>query len=204
VDLLAHLTLHLQALDPRADADADGVRLVRDIADGLGALVRGLATGVPSCLSASIVLHRPGGDITVTVPAPTAEDDAAPVVRASLAVPLQTAAGRAVLVLQAAHAGAFVLLADDLQAQRHPRGLPALLDQHLVLPVDPSGAGLVGRLADLRVIEQAIGALIDQGWLPEQARQELEDRARAAQLSVPDLARQLLAALPGVQPPSDE
>lgn len=119
-----------------------------------------------------------------------------PLVPASLAVRLNTAAGNAVLLLQAADPGAFVLLANDLAAQRDPDALPLQVDQHLI-PITALGSGrLAAELADLRAIEQAVGAMIDQGWLPEQARQELHDRAYYARTAAPAVARQLLAALP--------
>lgn len=190
MDLAAQLTAHLRALTGQADAADDHMR---EVAARLAALAQALAAEVPSCLSVSIVLSRPAGDVTVAGRSLT--DAGAAVVQASLAIPLDTTAGDAVLLLQAGHPGAFVLLADDLTAQRHPHRLPLRVDQHLGLLLDPDR--LASELADLRVLEQAVGALIGQGWLPAQARQELDDRARDAQLSAPGLARQLLAALPG-------
>ena len=195
MDLENRLSAHLQALSLVADADFDDQMV--EIAAGLALLARDLAFEVPSCLSVSIVLSRPNSEITISRPAATLVGDDAQVVLASLGVPLTTATGGAVLLLQAAHAGAFVLLADDLVGQRDPQAPPLLVDQHLVLRADPDGGGLSAELADLRVLEQAVGALIDQGWLPAQARHELDDRARTAQLSAPRIARQLLAALPG-------
>lgn len=194
MDVVTQLTVHMQALGRQLDADA--ATMLGEVVAGLAPLLHGVVAEVPTCLTMSIVLRRPDGDLTLTLSAATGPDDGAPVVRASLAVPLSTAAGQAVLLMQAGSSGAFVLLLEDLQAQGEPHGLPALLDQHLVLLTDPDGSRLAAELADLTAIEQAVGALLDQGWLPAQAHRELQDRAGAARLLVPALARQLLIALP--------
>lgn len=200
MDLATVLAGHLQTLDGtyRFDGgggDADADRNAAGFAAGLSILTRDLIVEVPSCMAVSIVLSRPGGDITFSAPAAGIGSIGAPAVRASLAVPLAVTGAAAFLLMQASVAGAFVLLAGDLADQLDTGSAALLVDRHLVLQPDPEARRLAVDLADLRAVEQAIGALIGQGRLPTVARQELHDRALEADLTAPALARQLLAAL---------
>jgi len=192
VDLATQLTEHLHSLGGQRDDDA-ALRM-RDVAAGIGTLVGDLQAEVPSCLSVSIVLHQASGDVTVSLCVAAVGTSSPAVVRASLAVAL-AAPAEATLLLQAARAGAFPLLADDLVAQQDSADPVMLIDEHLVLLTDPDGHRLAADLADLRVVERAVGVLIGQGWLPAEARHELHERAAREQVTPPAVARSLLAAL---------
>lgn len=77
-------------------------------------LGRDVVLAVPSCLAVTITHARLGGEIsasTVAAPAP---------VLASLAVPLSTVSSGGLLILRAGEAGAFLLLADDLDGLLAP------------------------------------------------------------------------------------
>jgi hypothetical protein len=49
-------------------------------------------------------------------------------------------------------------------------------------------------LADLSLLDRALGVLIDQGWSPEAGEGELHRRASAAGLTVAAVAERLLAS----------
>jgi hypothetical protein len=191
VHLATQLTEHLLNLGGHRDGDA-ALRM-RDVAAGMVTLVEDLLAEVPSCLSVSLVLHQPAGDVTVSVAVAASGTSSPAVVRASLAVSL-AAPAEATLLLQAARAGAFLLLADDLVAHQDSADPVMLIDEHLVLLTDPDGHRLAADLADLRVVERAVGALIEQGWSPAEARHELHERAAREQVTPPAVARSLLAA----------
>jgi hypothetical protein len=117
-------------------------------------------------------------------------------VLASLAVPLPGVGPAGVLVLRAAAAGAFLLLADDLDLLLEPGHPPIDIDEHLTWPPAPTSASFSAALADLHVVDQAVGVLIDRGLPPEAARRELRRQADAADTTVAAVSRTLLAALP--------
>jgi len=198
VDLATVLAAHLQTFDARPEhvrGQPDVEHDMTDLAAGLSRVLRAVLMGVPSCLAVSILDSRPAGNLTITAPAAGSASTVEPAVRASLAVRLAVPARPAMLLLQAAAPGAFVGLAGELAGQLDNGRAALLMDRHLVLRPDPEGQRLAVDLADLRAVEQAVGALIGQGRLPVAARQELLDRAVEAELTVPALARQLLAAL---------
>lgn len=180
MEITAALAHQLQILD----ADPDG-----GIEAKLNELSRDLTGVVPSCLAVSfIVLARLGGQITVSTLAPGA---ASVPVLASLAVPLSAVDPGDLLILRAGVAGAFLLLADDLGALPHRGHLPIHLDRHLSLPSSLTGQSL----ADFGTVNQAIGVLLDQGFPPEAARQELQHRADDAAQAVTVTSRGLLQSL---------
>lgn len=185
MDLTARLAEHASFPDvPPAD---EPVHPSPEIATALAQLGLDLAREVPSCVSVSILLPHLAGNVVVTsVLAGTA------VVLASLAVPLLAAGGGATLVLQAAHAGAFVLLAEELAGRLGTPGAGLMMDAHLSLPRDATGETLAASLAALRVVEQAVGALIEKGWLPEDARRELARLATSAGLTTAAAAGRVL------------
>lgn len=198
MDLATVLAAHLQTFDARPEhvwGQPDVEHDMTDFAAGLSRVLRAVLIGVPSCLAVSILDSRPAGNLTITAPAGGSASTVEPAVRASLAVRLAVPARPAMLLLQAAAPGAFVGLAGELAGQLDNGRAALLMDRHLVLRPDPEGQRLAVDLADLRAVEQAVGALIGQGRLPVAARQELLDRAAKAELTVPALARQLLAAL---------
>ncbi len=198
MDLATVLAGHLQTFDARPGhlrGQPDAGHDMTDFAAGLSRLLRAVLVGVPSCLAVSILDSRPAGNLTITAPAAGSASTAEPAVLASLAVRLAVPAGPAMLLLQAAAPGAFVGLAGELAGRLDNGRVALLMDRHLVLRPDPAGQRLAVDLADLRAVEQAVGVLIGQGRLPVAARQELLDRAVEAGVTVPALARQLLAAL---------
>jgi hypothetical protein len=162
------------------------------LAAGLSQLGRDLAVAVPSCLAVSIILVRLGGEITVSALAPAADSAA---VLASLAVPLSAGEPGDSLVLRAGEAGAFLLLADDLDGLLGAGHPPIDVDRHLSVPPIGTGASLAAGLADLRAVNQGTGVLIDRGLPPEAAHRELQRRAHDANTSVGVASRALLASL---------
>jgi hypothetical protein len=166
--------------------------LAGDLAAALDRLGRDVAVAVPSCLTVSIALARPDDEISVSTTAGAAEPAA---VLASLAVPLSAGPLGDLLILRAAEAGAFLLLADDLDGLLGPGHPPIELDKHLSGPLAASNESVAASVADLRVADQAVGVLVDGGLLPEAARRELGRRASDADTSVAAVSRELLGAL---------
>ena len=157
-----------------------------DLAAGLNQLSRDVAVAVPSCLAVTITLARLGGEISVST---TAEPAA---VLASLAVPLSAVSSGSLLVLRAGEAGAFVLLADDLDGVLGPGHSPIDVDQHLAWPTATGGEAFTTSLADLRVVNHAVGVLVDRGLPPRAAHRELWRRAGATGTTVVAVSRDLL------------
>jgi hypothetical protein len=155
-----------------------------DLAQRLTRLGRDITIAVPSSLAVTVLLARMGGEVSVSALAEPGT------VLASLAVPLHAGASTGQLILRAGTAGAYLLLADDLNGRLGPNQRPVEVDTHLSWP------NLGGEsLAELGPIDQAIGILINRGVPPEQARQELERRAGAADSTVATISRDLVASL---------
>lgn len=153
-------------------------------AAALSRLGRDVVLAVPSCLTVTIRLARLGTEVGVSATTGRAA------VLASLAVPLSARSGGGLLILRAAEAGAFLLLADDLAGLLGPGHRPIETDLHLTWPsAEP------GELADLGAVDQAVGVLVDRGLPPDAAHQELRRRAGAAATSVAAVSRDLLASL---------
>ena len=157
-----------------------------DLAAGLHQLGRDVAVAVPSCLAVTITLARLGGEISVST---TAEPAA---VLASLAVPLSAVSSGSLLVLRAGEAGAFVLLADDLDGVLGPGHSPIDVDQHLAWPTATGGESFTTSLADLSLVNHAVGVLVDRGLPPRAAHRELWQRAGATGTTVVAVSRDLL------------
>jgi hypothetical protein len=158
-------------------------------AAALHRLAQAVMLAVPSCLSVTITLVRLGGDISVSTV--TGAATPAPAL-ASLAVPLSAGALGDLLILRAREAGAFLLLADDLGGLLGPGQPPIELDKHLSWPEEPSNESLAASVAGLRVVDQAIGVLVDRGLPPEAAHRELWRRAGEAGTTVAAVSRDLL------------
>lgn len=170
-----------------ADDPDRGDRLAAEL-DRLG---RGVVLAVPSCVTVSIALARPGGDIGISI-----HIAAAPAtVLASLAVPLSAAAPGDVLVLRASAAGAFLLLADDLDGLLGAGHPPLEVDRHLIGTSLSTTESFAASLADLSVVEQAVGVLVERGLEPEAARRQLRRRAGEAGTTVGTAGRALLTSL---------
>jgi hypothetical protein len=157
-----------------------------DFAAALNQLSRDVAVEVPSCLAVTITLARLGGEISVGT---TAEPAA---VLASLAVPLAPVSSGSLLVLRAGEAGAFMLLADDLDELLGPGHSPIDVDQHLAWPTATSGESFTTSLADLSVVNHAVGVLVDRGLPPRAAHRELRRRAGATGTTLVAVSHDLL------------
>ena len=122
---------------------------------------------------------------------------------ASVALPLGPSThggGGGTVVLYAGHPGAFVDLAADLERVPGPGG-GVVLDADLPgMSASPQRAGITG-LAELGVVNRAIGVLIARGHTPVEARAELRRRAGVGLTSVTEVARRVLAST--TAPPRD-
>jgi hypothetical protein len=168
-----------------------------DRGDGFVARVNALGTelarAVPSLLAVSLMLVRLGHDVVVTAHAAGAESTA---VTASLAVPLSAGEPADRLVLQAAEPGAFLLLAHDLAGLVGPGRVPLEIDRHLAASPAASATSFALVLADLEIVNQAIGVLLDRAVLdPATALAELRIRAAAAETTIATVSHHLLADL---------
>jgi hypothetical protein len=159
---------------------------------GLDQLSTELARVVPSLLAVSVMLVRLGQAVVVPALASPAGTAA---VGASLAVPLSPGPPGDVLVLQAAEPGAFLLLADDL-AGLLDADRPLELDRHLGWSPATYAASFALVLAELEVLNQAIGVLVDRGALDQEtALVDLRGRAAATGTTPAAVSRRLLAGL---------
>lgn len=159
-----------------------------EFVDALGRLGRDVVRAVPSCLAVTITHTRSGEEVGVSMAAGPAE------VLASLAVSLSGAPGD-LLVLRAGAAGAFVLLAGDLDGLLGPDHPPARLDEHLGWPSVAGAEPLGASLADLSAVDQALGVLVDRGLPPDAASRELGRWAGEAGTTLAAASRELLASL---------
>jgi hypothetical protein len=160
----------------------------------LDRLSREVMAVVPSCVAVSIGVSRLGIDLEITMPIAGAElMPRATEVHSSLALSLPAAGVGCVLVLQASAPGAFVLLAEELAVLLGSGHQPPELDAHLAPVAASTGSALAEALADLSLLERALGVLIDQGWPPEAGERELYRRASAAGLTVTGVAERMLA-----------
>lgn len=180
--------LRILAGDPR-----DGDRLASD----MNQLARDVTHAVPSCLAVSITLVRLGAEITLSFPIRPMHF--VPVL-ASLAVPLSASEPGDILILRAGDAGAFLLLADDLNGLLDPADPPIAVDGHLHWPTILADDSLAAALEDLQAVNQAIGILIDRGFAPDAAGQELHRRAHDAGITIAAASRLLQKSL---TPPPD-
>jgi hypothetical protein len=173
------LALLTAALD---DPDIDIARSVQQVATAV-------VTAVPGFVGLSLHIGRPGQQIVVVaMDGITAGDK----VEASLRIALfgESVIGGVALVLYGSTPGAFVDLHADLSwvIGRPASGLT--LDQDLVMPAES-----VDRLADLSMVNQAIGVLIAGGYTPEQAVAALDQLAASGAVRSHAVARSLLYAL---------
>ena len=155
----------------------------------LSRLGRDVAVAVPSCLA-----------VTITLAAARGRDQRqhAPLRRPRCwphwpyRCPRSRSGG--LLILRAGEAGAFLLLADDLDGLLGPGHPPIDLDEHLAWPAAANAESLGASLADLSVVDQAIGVLVDRGLPPEAAHRELWRRVGEGDTTIADVSRALLAS----------
>lgn len=178
--LAAELAILAEALDGAGS----------DPATSLNQLTTDLRRAVPSYLGLTVLLAGIEQPVELTV----LPDGVAGIVT-SVLVPLSGPAERrpaVALILYAGTAGAFVDLAADL-AWLTGFGLAEfVLDRHLAVPLGRDGGE---SLRSISLINQALGVLIGQGYLPESAHHELEARAALAGTTRLAIADAILAAL---------
>jgi hypothetical protein len=158
-------------------------------------LVDDLVAAVSSFLGLRLTLRSDWCAVTLTAVDP----DLALAAGSSLALPLgpSAAAGPGdTIVLYAAHPGAFVDLAADLERVIAPGGRVVLDGDLPNTSATAQRNGITG-LVELSVVNHAIGVLITRGWAPAEARAELRRRAAVELNCVADVARQVLASIPG-------
>ena len=165
MDFPQALSGHLSALTDALDDPGTDLQAV------LAVLADDLTLAIPSFLGLTMSLDVGGGTITLTAVAPAAAATA----RATLRLPLDPMAGAGPgsnVVFYADSAGAFVDLAADT---RHAYGLDGqvVLDGHVASTALQPGPPGVNGLEEATVVNRAIGVLIDQGHLPDEARREL-------------------------------
>jgi hypothetical protein len=186
--LVSDLAILTEALhDPATDHESDLETTLSQLADDVTFAVR-------SYLGMSITIRADGYPITLTATTPAASHTA---VRSSLLIPLpllsSTEAG-STLTLYAGRLGAFVDMAADLSWTLGLSLSTFVLDKHRNVDLTaPNESGL----AELSLINQATGALIDQGVLPESVQTLLAQRAADADTTVVTIARQILTSLTG-------
>ncbi|HYN71447.1 MAG TPA: hypothetical protein VES60_03015 [Nakamurella sp.] len=176
-----------------------------DLADLVGSLHEAFVVAVPSALGLAFTI-RASPDLTIRAsPAGVTVstlDGAATAVATSLQVPLGSwtdlEPGSAV-VFYAAATGALVDLAADLGWLLNIRAA-VVLDGHLQ-PAQQQG--VMSGLAEMSVVQQAVGVLIDRGMIPQAGRDELEHLARESDTTVHAVAAQLIRDCQSADPPGD-
>lgn len=166
-----------------------------DLSGALDGLLSVSRAAVPSCLAVSLTLDHLGVPVTVAALADDADELPA---RSSLAVRLPAGA---VLLLQAAAAAALDETRVDLLRLLDLEPARARLDEHLgrlgEAPATASGGSSGGPSGgsweDLSLVAQALGVLLDRGFLPPDAGAELERLAARLGVAVPIAARALVA-----------
>jgi hypothetical protein len=165
-----------------------------DVAHSLRQLMANAVTAIPTFLGLSVTVD--GGDPPFRFT--TFVDGAgAGGVRTSLRLALPGVGDvgllpGVVLVLYAGSPGAFVDLAADLAWLTAPPLRDFVLDQHLSVPAEWVSAT---SLSEVSVINQAIGALVGQGYTPEQAERHLIAEGADAGISRHGIGLRILAGL---------
>ena len=182
------LRQQLNALTTYLDIPGTDLHAILDV------LIDDIAEAVPSFLGLRLTITAGGGSTTIA----TLQPHLALSARASLLLPLtqftnEVAPGDG-MVLFAAQPGAFTSLAD---AARELFGLDGQvqMDQHLPVSGDPVIGTDVDPTVDHRLINAAIGVLIDRGYPPELAPLELARRAGGSDGNLTAAARELLNSL---------
>jgi hypothetical protein len=185
-ELAAELALLSQAIDlPDADVGNSLTRLAADA-----------RTAVDSYLGLSVAITANRSQFDLTMLDETTDPRH---IRASLLVPLsgaiahgRTAPVSIALILYAATAGAYVDLAADLSWITGRDLAEFRLDEHRALPSSHADAT---PMSDASTINQALGVLIGQGAVPEQAERDLYSRAASAGVAPVHAATLILAGL---------
>lgn len=166
-----------------------------DVGDSLRRLTAGATVAIPTFLglSVTVVGSDPAFTFTAFVDGVGAVD-----VGTSLRLALPSVDPRhlspVVVVFYAGSPGAFVDLAADLAFLTARPLSDFAVDQHLPGPAEQAYAT---DLFEVSIINQAVGALIDQGYTPEQAERHLEVESAAAGISRYAVGLRILAGLDG-------
>jgi hypothetical protein len=187
------LTAQLSALTAALDDPGTDLETILEV------LVDDLSAAVSSFLGLRMTLQLDGCPLTLT----TMDADLALTAGASLTLPVGRSTDGApggTVVFYARHPGAFVDLAADLH-RVHDLDCDVYLDGHLPSAGDqPCRSGITG-LAELSIVNQAIGVLITRGYTPAGAIAELGSRAAGTPRGVPEVAEHVLASTNA--PPAD-
>jgi hypothetical protein len=180
------LTAQLSVLTAALDDPGTDLETILEV------LVDDLSAAVSSFLGLRMTLQLDGCPLTLT----TMDADLALTAGASLTLPVGRSTDGApggTVVFYARHPGAFVDLAADLH-RVHDLDCDVYLDGHLPSAGDqPCRSGITG-LAELSVVNQAIGVLITRGYTPAGAIAELGSRAAGTPRGVPEVAEHVLAS----------
>lgn len=180
------LTAQLSVLTAALDDPGTDLETILEV------LVDDLSAAVSSFLGLRMTLQLDGCPLTLT----TMDADLALTAGASLTLPVGRSTDGApggTVVFYARHPGAFVDLAADLH-RVHDLDCDVYLDGHLPSAGDqPRRSGITG-LAELSVVNQAIGVLITRGYTPAGAIAELGSRAAGTPRGVPEVAEHVLAS----------
>lgn len=153
-----------------------------DLRDAVTAFADNLAAAVPSLLGVTFTLVLDGLVVTLSVQ----DADLASTPRASLNIPFSVLVPEAVdstMVLYAADVGAFADLADVVM--RSPGTDEPVPGDDSAAP--PSAWSIsVSGLAEFTTYNQTIGALIDQGYTPDEVRMEFRRRAMRNEATLDD------------------
>jgi hypothetical protein len=163
-----------------------------DLQTILDVLCDDLSTAVSSFLGLTMTLQVDGVPVTLTA----IDADLALAAGASLELPLKSLIGAGTtgtVVFYARNPGSFVDLAADTERVCALSGR-VLLDGHLPSTADPPHQPGITGLADLGVINLAVGVLITRGHTPAQAHVELRRQAAENLHSVAAAARHILAS----------
>ncbi len=157
-----------------------------DLQSILAVLIDDITAAVPTLTGLAITTTADDGPVTVAAIEPVAA-------HASILLPLHLISslpGPTDLVLYAAEPGAFLDLAAETRAG-YCLDEQVRVDQHLPAP-RASSAAWVRVLAERSTIDQAIGVLLDEGYLLDGAREELTARAASAHLRPVEIATEIL------------
>jgi len=180
------VTEQLGALTAALDDPGTDLRSILDV------LADDLSAAVSTFLGLTMTLQQDGLPVTLTAIHP----DLVLIAGASLALPLTAPTGAGtggIVVFYARNPGAFVDLAADTRRVRGPVGR-VVPDGHLPSRSHPPHRPGITGLADLSVVNRAIGVLITRGHTLGEARAELRRRAADNLHGVPAAARKVLAS----------
>lgn len=167
-----------------------------DVTASLRTVLATARASCPSCVAVSLGLDHDGRPTTVTATAdPGCTHAASMAIRCATPDGVQT--GSPVLLVFGTDGPALARLAADVAQLGTHRGRVTLGAPARIPPpssADPVGTGQV---ADRTTVDRALGALLEQGWAPDEGRQELQRRADSSGAPLVRAAAVVLATLPG-------